>query len=100
MVSSSLPLPVSSSRFVRHTFCTSETFGNVAKAVEECAFVTSELPLILSLEVTPQSPNPRNSRLACLRTPRRKSHLPHLGLCVNVADALYTCTAASARNTH
>ena len=34
-----------------HTFCTVETFSAVAKAVAECAFVTSELPVILSLEM-------------------------------------------------
>ena len=34
-----------------HTFCTKETFDAVAKAIGECAFVTSELPVILSLEM-------------------------------------------------
>lgn len=34
-----------------HTFCTVEQFDEVAKAVAECAFVTSELPVILSLEM-------------------------------------------------
>ena len=34
-----------------HTFCTKEDFGAVAKAIGECAFVTSELPVILSLEM-------------------------------------------------
>lgn len=34
-----------------HTFCTKETFDAVARAVGECAFVTSELPVILSLEM-------------------------------------------------
>ena len=38
--------------FVGHTFCTIETFANVAQAVQEYAFSTSELPVILSLEVT------------------------------------------------
>jgi hypothetical protein len=36
-----------------HTFCTIETFERVAIAVSDCAFVTSALPVILSLEVTP-----------------------------------------------
>eukprot|EP00966_Prymnesium_polylepis_P085142 1971389-Prymnesium_polylepis.3 len=34
-----------------HTFCTIELFDNVAKAVADCAFVYSNLPVILSLEV-------------------------------------------------
>jgi len=34
-----------------HTFCTSISFEEVAKAVNECAFVTSNLPVILSLEM-------------------------------------------------
>ena len=34
-----------------HTFCTVEQFSEVAKAISECAFVTSELPVILSLEM-------------------------------------------------
>ena len=34
-----------------HTFCTVEQFNEVAKAISECAFVTSELPVILSLEM-------------------------------------------------
>ena len=34
-----------------HTFCTIEQFNEVAKAISECAFVTSELPVILSLEM-------------------------------------------------
>eukprot|EP00966_Prymnesium_polylepis_P311204 7189773-Prymnesium_polylepis.1 len=34
-----------------HTFCTVVSFDDVARAVAECAFVTSQLPLILSLEM-------------------------------------------------
>jgi len=33
-----------------HTLCTVEQFDNVAKAVGECAFTVSDLPVILSLE--------------------------------------------------
>ena len=33
-----------------HTFCTVETFDEVAKAIAELAFATSKLPVILSLE--------------------------------------------------
>ena len=34
-----------------NTFCTIETFEAVAQGVAECAFVTSELPVALSLEM-------------------------------------------------
>ena len=34
-----------------NTFCTTEKFDEVAKAVGECAFVAADLPVILSLEV-------------------------------------------------
>jgi len=34
-----------------HTFCTNETFDAVAKAIGEFAFVTTELPVALSLEM-------------------------------------------------
>jgi len=34
-----------------HTFCTKETFEAVIKAIAECAFVTSKLPVVLSLEM-------------------------------------------------
>ena len=45
-----------------HTFCTIEKFNEVARAVAECAFVNSELPVMLSLEM---HCNPRNqNRLA------------------------------------
>ena len=37
-----------------HTFCTTEDFENVVKAVAASAFVMSELPVILSLEVPPR----------------------------------------------
>jgi len=33
------------------TFCTKETFDEVARAIDECAFVTSELPIVLSMEM-------------------------------------------------
>jgi phosphatidylinositol phospholipase C, delta len=33
------------------TFCTVESFVEVAKAIAECAFTNSELPVILSLEM-------------------------------------------------
>ena len=35
----------------RQTFCSVETFEEVAKAVADCGFTTSDLPVILSLEV-------------------------------------------------
>ena len=34
-----------------HTFCTVEAFREVAKALSECAFITSELPVVLSMEM-------------------------------------------------
>jgi len=34
-----------------HTFCTVELFENVAKAVAQCAFATSDMPVMLSLEM-------------------------------------------------
>ena len=34
-----------------HTFVTAETFDRVAQAVAECAFITSDLPVLLSLEM-------------------------------------------------
>mmetsp|Transcript_68515 Transcript_68515/g.205239 ORF Transcript_68515/g.205239 Transcript_68515/m.205239 type:complete len:636 (+) Transcript_68515:126-2033(+) len=34
-----------------HTFCTIERFEEIAKAVRQCGFVTSDLPIILSLEM-------------------------------------------------
>jgi len=34
-----------------HTFCTIETFSAVSVAVAECSFVTSSLPVILSMEM-------------------------------------------------
>ena len=34
-----------------HTLCTVEQFNEVAKAIAECAFITSELPVIVSLEM-------------------------------------------------
>ena len=34
-----------------NTFCTTEKFDEVAKAVGEYAFVAADLPVILSLEV-------------------------------------------------
>jgi len=34
-----------------HTFCTVEKFEEVAKAIGECAFITSDLPVILSMEM-------------------------------------------------
>ena len=36
-----------------------ETFDEVAKAIAECAFVTSELPVILSLEMHCSPPQQR-----------------------------------------
>jgi len=45
--------PGSSSPIVTHghTWCTAEKFEAVAEAISECAFVNSELPVILSLEM-------------------------------------------------
>jgi len=42
-----------------HTFCTVETFDLVSQAISECAFVASDLPVILSLEMhcTPPQQN-------------------------------------------
>jgi len=34
-----------------HTFCTIEKFDAVARAIGECAFITAELPVVLSLEM-------------------------------------------------
>ncbi|KAL1507854.1 hypothetical protein AB1Y20_007462 [Prymnesium parvum] len=34
-----------------HTLCTVEKFEDVARAIAECAFLTSDLPVILSLEM-------------------------------------------------
>jgi hypothetical protein len=34
-----------------HTFTTVESFENVAKAISQCAHITSEMPVVLSLEV-------------------------------------------------
>ncbi|KAL1507405.1 hypothetical protein AB1Y20_008247 [Prymnesium parvum] len=34
-----------------HTFCTAESFDRVAKAISEFAFVASEMPVILSIEM-------------------------------------------------
>ena len=39
-----------------HTFCTVEQFSSVSKAIDECAFILSELPVILSLEYPPPPP--------------------------------------------
>jgi hypothetical protein len=35
-----------------NTFCSIELFEEVARGIQECAFVTSELPVVLSMEVT------------------------------------------------
>jgi len=43
-----------------HTFCTTEHFSEVANAISDCAFVTSDLPVILSLEMH-CSPKQQNS---------------------------------------
>jgi hypothetical protein len=53
-----------------HTLTTSVAFEEVAKAVAECAFLTSNLPVILSLEV-PVTSHPKT----CIRALRRLS--PH-----------------------
>ena len=42
-----------------HTFVTIEGFGAVAEAIADCAFVTSELPVILSLEMHCSPPQQR-----------------------------------------
>jgi ubiquinone biosynthesis protein UbiJ len=34
-----------------HTLCTVEKFNSVASAIADCAFTTSKLPVLLSLEV-------------------------------------------------
>jgi phosphatidylinositol phospholipase C, delta len=34
-----------------HTFCTVEKFGEVSKAIADCAFIASALPVILSMEM-------------------------------------------------
>eukprot|EP00966_Prymnesium_polylepis_P057476 1330905-Prymnesium_polylepis.2 len=36
-----------------NTFCSKATFESVAEAIAECAFTTSEFPVVMSLEVTP-----------------------------------------------
>jgi len=43
-----------------HTFCTVEQFEEVAKAIGECAFVTSDLPVVLSLEMHCSPPQQRH----------------------------------------
>ena len=66
-----------------HTFCTVVHFDAVAKAVAECAFVTSKLPIILSLEMH-CSPG-QQKKLASLM-------LTHLGVPLSLSqeDALLT----------
>eukprot|EP00966_Prymnesium_polylepis_P320889 7377240-Prymnesium_polylepis.1 len=53
-----------------HTFCTVETFEEVAKAVNECGFLTSEMPVILSLEVRRGRANPRPAVPPCHHLPQ------------------------------
>jgi hypothetical protein len=45
-----------------HTFCTIEEFDTVARAVADCAFTASKLPILLSLEMHCSSMN--QNRLA------------------------------------
>jgi len=42
-----------------HTFCTVENFEEVVKAIAETAFITSELPVVLSLEMHCSPPQQR-----------------------------------------
>ena len=42
-----------------HTLCTSVTFASVAAAIAECAFETSSLPVVLSLEMHCSAPQQR-----------------------------------------
>ena len=36
---------------MRHELCRTEAFDEVAKAVAECAFVASDLPVVISMEM-------------------------------------------------
>ena len=88
-----------------HTFCTVERFQNVVDAIADCAFVTSDLPVILSMEVMRESENPGALSLlpACCRTClllpyvviHRAPHLPIRGSTPRrIADALHAKTTA------
>ena len=68
------------SPFAGHTFCTIESFNEVAKAVAECAFVTSALPVVLSME------------MHC--SPTQQRQLAQM-LVQHVADALLSVRPAS-----
>ncbi|KAL1527507.1 hypothetical protein AB1Y20_008897 [Prymnesium parvum] len=48
------------------TFCTVEQFDEVARAIAECAFVTSELPVMLSLEMHCTPPQQRRLATMCV----------------------------------
>eukprot|EP00966_Prymnesium_polylepis_P097682 2262374-Prymnesium_polylepis.3 len=45
-----------------HTLTTVEQFDEVARAIGECAFTSSELPVVLSLEVLAHGAKPRHAR--------------------------------------
>ena len=65
-----------------HTFCTTVLFDEVAKAIGECAFTASDLPVILSLEMhcSPKQQRKLAKSLvthlgdALLKVRRRSSH--------------------------
>ena len=73
-----------------HTLCTVEQFNEVAKAIAECAFITSELPVIVSLEM---HCSPKQQRqLASMLT-------VHLGDAILTVGAyIYTCLSSLARH--
>jgi len=50
-----------------HTLCTVEQFEEVAKAIGECAFVTSDLPVVLSLEMHCSPPQQRHIALMLIK---------------------------------
>eukprot|EP00966_Prymnesium_polylepis_P015279 353485-Prymnesium_polylepis.2 len=82
---------------VKHggTFCTVERFDAVAAAVAECAFLTFELPVMLSLEL-PLDPflRPRRRQMHC--TPKQQHWLAS-NVIHHIGDALLKVRARSSR---
>eukprot|EP00966_Prymnesium_polylepis_P180791 4187252-Prymnesium_polylepis.2 len=68
-----------------HTFTTVETIENVVRAIADCAFVTTDSPVVLSLEV-------------CGTSRTRALGLTDYSVCALCAtDALYAKAAAPSR---
>jgi hypothetical protein len=83
-----------------HTFCSVETFEEVVKAVADCGFTTSDLPVILSLKVSA-----RHEASACTHARRVRATPPTLMLRLaehvfGCADALLAKAAVQARTNH